>query len=103
MVIVSCRTSKQDVDKNQSVTDLIIPNKKLALLTRKEICVSTKIVPNGFYIDPDLSYVLFLFSFLAFCGDSGNKVSHHFHTDNKEMMSTKRARPSIIVQLKIEN
>ena len=30
IVIVSFRTSKQEVDKNQSVTDLIIPNKKLA-------------------------------------------------------------------------
>ena len=49
---------------------------------------------------------MFLFSFLASLGDSGNKVSHHFHINSKEMMSTKRARPSIMVQLlgtKIEN
>ena len=37
--------------------------------------------------------------FLRFGGDSGNKVFHHFHTNSKEMMSTKKARRSIMVQL----
>ena len=50
---------------------------------------------------------MFLFCLvLAFWGDSGKKVSHHFHTNSKEMMSTERATPSIMVQLlgtKIEN
>ena len=73
IVIVSCRTSKQDMDMNQSVTDLIIPNQKLALLTRKEIYVSTKILPIGFYIDPDLSYILFLFSFFGVLGRLGKQ------------------------------
>ena len=73
IVIVSCRNSEQDMDKNQSVTDLIIPNKKLTLLTRKELYDSTEIVPNGFYIDTGLSYV-FVFV-LASWGDFGNRVS----------------------------
>ena len=91
IVIVSCRTSKQEVDKKKSITDLIIPNKKLALLTQKELYDSTEIVSNGIYMEQDLSYVFF-----AFWSDSGNNVSHHFHTNSKEMMSTKRARQSII-------
>ena len=44
---------------------------------------------------------MFLFCLvLAFWGDSGKKVSHHFHTNSKEMMSTERATPSIMVQNK---
>ena len=43
---------------------------------------------------------MFLFCLvLAFWGDSGKKVSHHFHNNSKEMMSTERATPSIMVQL----
>ena len=64
IVIVSCRTSEREVDKNQSVTDLIIPNKKLALLIQKELYDSTDIVPNGIYIDRDLSYVFWRFGVL---------------------------------------
>ena len=55
----------------------------------------------------DPAYLTFLFCFvLAFWGDLGNKVSYHFHTNSKQMMSTKSARPSIMAQLlgpKIQN
>ena len=42
-MIVSCRTSEQKVDKNQSVTVLIIPNKKLALLAQKYYTILLKL------------------------------------------------------------
>ena len=86
IVIVSCRTSKQDVDKNQSVTDLIIPNKKLTLLTRKELYDSTEIFPNGIYIDPDLSYVfVIVFGVLGRLGKQSFSSFPHQQQRNDEL------------------
>ena len=64
IVIASYRTSKLDLDQNQSVTDFDQSKQEITIINTKRIMFPlSEIVPIGFYIDPDLTYVFVLFSF----------------------------------------
>ena len=50
IVIVSCRTSEQEVDNNQLATDLIIPNKLLVFLKQNIFMILLKMFQMGFQL-----------------------------------------------------
>ena len=63
LVFASYRTSKLDLDQNQSVTDLDQSKQEIGIINTKRIMFPQRLFQLGFYIDSDLTYVFFFFFF----------------------------------------